>query len=240
MSDTPALTVPPLSDLEVALLRQLLAAPVPAAAPPITIGPFTNVPAPGSPIRSDWPQDISTYVANNLGVYATQAAMDAAAPPNGALALRSDTGVVYMRFGGAWQPLYAMGSAAVRGGIAAGTAQTGISTTNRTVATLGLSSVPYARLVNVSAVCRVSQETAAAATFRIGTSFGGSELFGDEQVHGAAIEAKMYQVEAVYTVPANTAATFTAFMIRTAGTATGATVADSRFNRIQAVAVAAP
>ena len=35
----------------------------PRAAPPITIGPFTNVPAPGSPIRSDWPQQISQYVA---------------------------------------------------------------------------------------------------------------------------------------------------------------------------------
>jgi len=35
----------------------------PQAAPPITIGPFTNVPAPGSPIRSDWPQSISDYVA---------------------------------------------------------------------------------------------------------------------------------------------------------------------------------
>ncbi|HEY6416330.1 MAG TPA: hypothetical protein VIX41_08835 [Acidimicrobiales bacterium] len=43
-------------------------APAPMAAPPITIGPFNNVPAPGSPIRSDWPQSISTYVANNLPV----------------------------------------------------------------------------------------------------------------------------------------------------------------------------
>jgi hypothetical protein len=32
------------------------------ANPPITIGPFANVPAPGSPIRSDWAQQISTYV----------------------------------------------------------------------------------------------------------------------------------------------------------------------------------
>lgn len=28
---------------------------------PITIGPFNNVPAPGSPIKSDWPQQISQY-----------------------------------------------------------------------------------------------------------------------------------------------------------------------------------
>jgi hypothetical protein len=32
------------------------------ASPPITIGPFDNVPAPGSPIRSNWPQEISQYV----------------------------------------------------------------------------------------------------------------------------------------------------------------------------------
>ena len=32
------------------------------ANPPIVIGSFDNVPAPGSPIKSDWPQEISTYV----------------------------------------------------------------------------------------------------------------------------------------------------------------------------------
>lgn len=33
------------------------------ANPPITIGPFANVPAPGSPIASNWAQQISNYVA---------------------------------------------------------------------------------------------------------------------------------------------------------------------------------
>ena len=32
------------------------------ANPPIVIGTFDNVPAPGSPIKSDWPQEISTFV----------------------------------------------------------------------------------------------------------------------------------------------------------------------------------
>jgi hypothetical protein len=41
------------------------------ANPPITIGPFTNVPAPGSPIQSAWPQQITTAVVN-----ATQAITD--------------------------------------------------------------------------------------------------------------------------------------------------------------------
>ena len=35
------------------------------ATSPITIGPFDNVPAPGSPIASAWAQEISTYVVNS-------------------------------------------------------------------------------------------------------------------------------------------------------------------------------
>lgn len=38
------------------------------ANPPIVIGPFSNVPAPGSAIRSDWPQQISHFVWDNPGV----------------------------------------------------------------------------------------------------------------------------------------------------------------------------
>ena len=34
------------------------------ANPPITIGPFTNVPAPGSPIRSNWPQQLTQFVVD--------------------------------------------------------------------------------------------------------------------------------------------------------------------------------
>lgn len=37
------------------------------ANPPITIGPFANVPAPGSPIRSDWAQQITNYVTGLAG-----------------------------------------------------------------------------------------------------------------------------------------------------------------------------
>jgi len=35
------------------------------ANPPIVIGPFTSVPAPGSPIASAWPQQISTVVTDH-------------------------------------------------------------------------------------------------------------------------------------------------------------------------------
>lgn len=34
------------------------------ANPPITIGPFSNVPAPGSPIKSDWCQQITQWVVD--------------------------------------------------------------------------------------------------------------------------------------------------------------------------------
>lgn len=36
------------------------------ANPPMTIGPFTDVPAPGSPIRSDWPQSASHYITDQV------------------------------------------------------------------------------------------------------------------------------------------------------------------------------
>jgi hypothetical protein len=37
-----------------------------ATNPPIVIGPFNNVPAPGSGVKSDWPQQISHYVTEQL------------------------------------------------------------------------------------------------------------------------------------------------------------------------------
>jgi len=70
-------------------MTDLHAPPGPAqlAAPPIVIGPFTNVPAPGSPIRSDWPQTISQYcadgkagdhVGHGWATYPSQATLNAA------------------------------------------------------------------------------------------------------------------------------------------------------------------
>jgi hypothetical protein len=42
-----------------------------ATNPPITIGPFANVPAPGSGVKSDWAQQISSYVSERHGLSAT-------------------------------------------------------------------------------------------------------------------------------------------------------------------------
>jgi hypothetical protein len=38
-----------------------------ATNPPIVIGSFDNVPAPGSGVRSDWAQEISQYVSDHVG-----------------------------------------------------------------------------------------------------------------------------------------------------------------------------
>jgi hypothetical protein len=55
---------------------QARTAPAPRAAPPTTIGPFANVPAPGSPIRSDWTQQITHYVVDwNSGASAPKGAV---------------------------------------------------------------------------------------------------------------------------------------------------------------------
>lgn len=44
------------------------------ATPPITIGTFDNVPAPGSPIQSAWAQEVSTFVhQNSVQLYPTVA-----------------------------------------------------------------------------------------------------------------------------------------------------------------------
>lgn len=49
------------------------------ANPPISIGPYTNVPAPGSPIASAWAQDISRETSTRRGVGLRQASISVGA-----------------------------------------------------------------------------------------------------------------------------------------------------------------
>jgi hypothetical protein len=67
-----------------------------------TIGSLTNVPAPGDPIRSNWPQSMTP-----LGVhpFASKAALDTAWPaaPNGAFAITLDDYSWWTRRAGTWQ-----------------------------------------------------------------------------------------------------------------------------------------
>lgn len=62
------------------------------ANPPITIGPFTNVPAPGSGIRSDWAQQASTLITTSVDA-GTKTAPIAGATPSSANRMQQRTGV---------------------------------------------------------------------------------------------------------------------------------------------------
>ena len=70
-----------------------------AAAPPITVGELVDVPAPGSPIASQWAQEISNRVVQR---FATKAALDAWAAANGSVGVTADNGV-WLRAAGVWQ-----------------------------------------------------------------------------------------------------------------------------------------
>jgi hypothetical protein len=78
------------------------------ANPPIPIGPFTNVPAPGSPIASAWAQQVTQYFSDAVRVYANQAAMlaDPRPPANGAQAITTDNYALWVRRAGAWEIMW--------------------------------------------------------------------------------------------------------------------------------------
>jgi hypothetical protein len=66
---------------------------------PTTIGALTNVPVPNDPITSPWAQDIT-----RLGVhtFASKAALDTWAAPDGAHAWVLDVARPFVRIGGVW------------------------------------------------------------------------------------------------------------------------------------------
>lgn len=55
------------------------------ANPPITIGPFANVPAPGSPIKSDWPQQTAQYIYDKVPLVLSSALVATVTCPASAL-----------------------------------------------------------------------------------------------------------------------------------------------------------
>ena len=85
------------------------------ANPPIVIGAFANVPAPGSPIRSDWAQQATRAV---IHVFASIAARDAwTGPPDGARCYVTANQRDYRRVGGVWEsvPIVIAGQVTVTG-----------------------------------------------------------------------------------------------------------------------------
>jgi len=69
------------------------------AAPPITIGELTNVPAPDSPLAAQWAQDVSSRIVQR---FPNKAALVAWAAPVGAHAVQADTGVMWRRISTGW------------------------------------------------------------------------------------------------------------------------------------------
>lgn len=80
--------------------------PAPQAVPPITVGEYTDVPAPGAPIAAAWAQKAT---GRTLHRFATVAARDAAYPAAGAgagaLCVTLDTNTEWVSNGTTWLPL---------------------------------------------------------------------------------------------------------------------------------------
>lgn len=87
-------------DLEarLAVLEQRLAVPL-AANPPVTVGELVDVPAPGSPIASQWAQEVSNRVVQR---FANKAALDAWAAAAGSMAVTVDANLTWIRKPTGW------------------------------------------------------------------------------------------------------------------------------------------
>lgn len=114
-----------------------------ALTPPITIGELTNVPAPGSQIAAQWAQDASARVVH---VFATKAALDAYAAPNGTYAHDTSTGILWYRFNSVWSQFTPWHSTGI--GIASSVGQ-------KVVASLTLPADPGPRTASVSCFVRL-------------------------------------------------------------------------------------
>jgi hypothetical protein len=77
-----------------------------AANPPITIGELNDVPAPGSPIASQWSQEVTRRAVHRFADVAQRDSLYAAASAgNGAICITLDTGTVWRVVSGAWRPV---------------------------------------------------------------------------------------------------------------------------------------
>ena len=78
--------------------------PTPRANPPIHIGELSNVPAPQSPIASQWAQDVTNRIVHHFADTATRAAAWPA-PLVGSLSTRGDPNVLEYFDGARWLPV---------------------------------------------------------------------------------------------------------------------------------------
>jgi len=115
------------------------------AAPPITIGELSNVPAPDSPLAAQWAQDVSSRIVQR---FANKAALNTWAAPTGAHAVTLDNGVLWRRISTGWTQVTPWT------GQAGGVAVNGVAATYQ-IASLTIPTDPGPRIAHVSCVLRV-------------------------------------------------------------------------------------
>ena len=86
-------------------LEGILTAPR-AAVPPIQIGEYNDVPAPGSPIAAQWSQEVTRRTAHRFpSVASRDGSYPAASAGTGAVCVTTDTGTQWISNGSTWLPL---------------------------------------------------------------------------------------------------------------------------------------
>jgi len=186
--------------------------PAPQAVPPVTIGELTDVPAPGSPIASQWAQEVSHRVIQR---FANKAALDAWAAGNGAMAITLDNGVLYKRVTGGWSRFTSISGAAVGIG---GSPVAGMVT----IATITIPSDPGSRAGVLSAHCMLG----------VGAGGGDFQLLLDGSIQVTwRLLANQQQVAAL-TAHVNNITPGVAHTVTTRCTQPVTTYADGTFNQV--------
>jgi len=94
-------TIDDLEDRLTALEARL--GPAPLAVPPIVVGSISDVPAPGSPIASNWANEVSNRIVHR---FATAASRDSAWPASvagvGSVCITLDTGTLWKVINAVW------------------------------------------------------------------------------------------------------------------------------------------
>ena len=129
----------------IAALEQRLAAVPLAANPPVTIGELTDVPAPGSPIASQWAQEVSGRIIHRFG---TVAAMNASNLGAGASARVGDVEYICVAVGS-----WARTTPAAYGVAGAGGTWT---TAGVVLATISIPASPIVRIASFAYHCLIS------------------------------------------------------------------------------------
>lgn len=178
-----------------------------AANPPVTIGELNDVPSPGSPIASQWSQEVTRRILHR---FATVAARDAAYPAAtaaaGAICVTLDTGFVWTVRGGIWCPV----AGTVVAGGSAGIPDINTLTGLFDVYQFGTVSFPYpVRITAVSALYLGGSGGLASAYSDIKRNDTAAVVGGGQAVQAPAGLYATAPLSVVWTIPAGNTATGT-------------------------------